>query len=164
MRLELSNQNMPSHTRQIAGLIRPFQARPAQLQRRVREDSKLWQGRATWKLTSLHRLTCLASTVKAAAFPAGKKQARIQLPACILSVRVEEVRANLDAVSAAVSAGATGVLLIGSNDTGRHFSAVNIAFITPRHSRRMESLRMASLRSTHSRSLSCMSLKANQMC
>ena len=61
---------------------------------------------------------CHAEVAKAASFPAGRKQAKIQLPACILTIKAAEVDKCLEAVTAAITAGATGVLLIGDNDTG----------------------------------------------
>ena len=64
------------------------------------------------------KLVCHAEATKAASFPAGRKQAKIQLPACILTIKAADLNKSLDAVTAAISAGATGVLLIGDNDTG----------------------------------------------
>ena len=61
---------------------------------------------------------CRAAATRAASFPAGRKQAKIQLPACFLSIKASEVENLIDAIGAAISAGATGVLLISDNDTG----------------------------------------------
>ena len=64
----------------------------------------------------------MAESTKAVSFPAGRRQAKIQLPACILAVSVEEVDVNADSIAAAITAGATSVLLVGSNDTGKQSS------------------------------------------
>lgn len=64
------------------------------------------------------KLVCQAEAPRGASFPAGRKQAKIQLPACILTVSAEEADQNLEAISSAISAGANIVLLTGSNDTG----------------------------------------------
>ncbi len=68
--------------------------------------------------TSSNKTLCLAEAARAVSFPAGRKQAKIQLPACFLSIKASEVENLIDAIGAATSAGATGVLLISDNDTG----------------------------------------------
>jgi hypothetical protein len=55
-------------------------------------------------------------------FPAGKKQAKVALPACILVLTAAQVVERRDeltqSVGDAIAAGATGVLLEGSEGTG----------------------------------------------
>ena len=64
------------------------------------------------------RFAGLAETQRSAAFPAGKKQAKVQLPACVITVDVENVASSLEAIGAAITAGATAVLLKADNSTG----------------------------------------------
>ena len=63
-------------------------------------------------------LQCRADASRAAAFPAGKRQARVELPACFVSISVEDAINDAEKVGAAVSAGATGVLLVDEADAG----------------------------------------------
>ena len=67
---------------------------------------------------SSDRLVCHAETARTASFPAGRKQAKIQLPACILTIKAPELDKGLETIGAAITAGATGVLLVGGSDTG----------------------------------------------
>jgi len=58
--------------------------------------------------------TASSVTQTASVFPAGRKQARVKLPACILKVAAQEVLQQLDfedKLSEAIAGGLTGVLL-----------------------------------------------------
>jgi hypothetical protein len=67
-------------------------------------------------------VSAAAPPSKVTVFPAGKKQAKVALPACILIVDASEVSQHkerlTEEVGEAVSAGATGVLLEDSEGTG----------------------------------------------
>ena len=51
-------------------------------------------------------------------FPAGKKQARVQLPALFLSVQSSDVATSLEAINGAVTGGATAIMLVESPGAG----------------------------------------------
>lgn len=61
---------------------------------------------------------CRAEPKRTASFPAGRRQAKIQLPACFVSITVAEAQQSLDTLASALSAGVTGVVLIDESDTG----------------------------------------------
>lgn len=78
-----------------------------------------------WRRSSCRvakRQFTVASSSRVTVFPAGKKQARVVLPACILVLTATDVierRAELSqSISDAIGAGATGVLLEDDEGTG----------------------------------------------
>ena len=74
------------------------------------------------RLGAASRHTVAASASQVAVFPAGRKQAKLTLPAFIIVVSVAEVLRRRDSIGeeigAAVSAGVTGVLLQDADSLG----------------------------------------------
>lgn len=62
--------------------------------------------------------TYASAPQRAPSFPAGRKQARVQLPASFLSVKTSEVLGNTEILSAALSNGATGIILEDDSGSG----------------------------------------------
>ena len=74
---------------------------------------------------SLRLSTTCSTASSTSVFPAGRKQARVKLPACILKCTAQQVLQQDDfshALSTAISAGITGVLL--SDSTGNDAAAL----------------------------------------
>lgn len=75
-------------------------------------------------------MLCVTPSSRVTVFPAGKKQAKIALPACILIVEASDLGKGRDRliqqVGEAISSGATGVLLEDSQGSGKdlHFNAL----------------------------------------
>ena len=74
------------------------------------------------RLGAASRRTVAASASQVAVFPAGRKQAKLTLPAFIIVVSATDVLRRRDSIGeeigAAVSAGATGVLLGDADSLG----------------------------------------------
>lgn len=115
-----------ANTRPCQSPCPPFQARHASVKlRNYRIASGSWTPTRGLNHQAGFRkdigFKCLADAQRSAAFPAGKKQAKVQLPACFIIIDVASVNSNLDSIGAAISAGATGILLTADNRTGTLF-------------------------------------------
>ena len=94
-----------------------FRARQQQLQQGNSFTDRSWSTQRP-KGQKMQLFVCFAESQRAAAFPAGRRQAKVQLPACFVSVDVADISRFEETVGQAISAGATGVILLDSSDMG----------------------------------------------
>ena len=69
---------------------------------------------------------CASAPQRTASFPAGRRQARVQLPASFLTVKASEVLTSTEVLSAGLSAGATGVILEDDSGSGESDDAIRV--------------------------------------